>query len=292
MSSQLMRLIWTLLFATQTFACLDDSDIDESEVSANASSFTNFIANVGFEGNFVDSADGNRVVFVGAVEPTISSAHAREGTRSMKCVVARLSPLSANTTGTTHCEINTGAGPRIGNDEFWMGFSIYVPAGFSDPNGQILKQIHKAAGPGDTEFNPPITLNLHNGVWRFTVSWNTENPVRDGATKRESYSLGQAATGRWTDFVIHGRLRHTDKGFLYVYVNGELRMKRPNAPNWYNEYTKPPLDKYGTYKPIYKYVVGQDSPASVTFWHDAIRVGGADGGYYAVAPRGSRLDAR
>jgi len=125
-------------------------------------------------------------------------------------------------------------------DEYWYGWSFYVPADFTDATSfnkfLILGQFQQSPS-----YKPAFLFVKQSGGDFQGLSANVGSP-----------QLWQLVTdanfrGRWHDVVVHAKWSATSGGFFKVWINGELKVDRvgPNrSPNDDFVYAK-----HGVYRP-------------------------------------------
>ena len=151
--------------------------------------------------------------------------------------------------------------------DYWIGFSVYLPAGWRVPNDmEILAQIHRSTTGGG---QPPVALYTGSGDWKLTSqSW--------GGKKDWFLNSVYEDVGRWTDFVIHYKPSDGSNGILKVWKDGGLVAQHLGANTPRDE--TGPYFKLGIYK-------GKYSAPSKTVYHDEFRVASGPGASYEdVAP--------
>jgi hypothetical protein len=195
--------------------------------------------------------------------PKVSTKYVRAGKYSIESTI---SDSSSNIKRTE--AVIPGTAKFMDYDrDYWIGFSVYLPAGWQVPNDmELLAQIHRSTTGGG---QPPVALYTGSGDWKLTSqSW--------GGKKDWFLNSVYEDVGRWTDFVIHFKPSDGSNGILEVWKDGGLVAQRlgPNTPRD----SKGPYFKLGIYK-------GKYSAPSKTVYHDEFRVAsGPSASYEDVAP--------
>ncbi|AOY60013.1 polysaccharide lyase [Desulfococcus multivorans] len=171
------------------------------------------------------------------------------------------------------------------NKEFWIGYSLYLPADFETPyrpsNHGATMQFHSAGdacdnsvsnGPTGTFFYTPT-----QGQWRIYtqgVSAKCTNTSKD----RVHSSYATYTPGKWHDIVIHFKFdyRADNNPFFKVWVDGVL-VKDDYGINCWND-AKGPRFHIGIYS---------QTSSGLTVYYDEIRIGDSNSSYAEVAPKGS-----
>ena len=195
--------------------------------------------------------------------PKVSTKYARAGKYSMESTISN----SSSNKKRTEAVIPGTAKFMEFNRDYWIGFSIYLPAGWQVPdNMELLAQIHRSTTGGG---QPPLALYTGSGEWKLTSQeW--------GGKKDWFLNSVYEDVGRWTDFVIHYKPSYTSSGVLEVWKDGGLVAKR-NGANTAKD-SKGPYFKLGIYKSQY-------NAPSKTVYHDELRIASGPGaGYEDVAP--------
>jgi hypothetical protein len=195
--------------------------------------------------------------------PEVTSKYVRKGKYAME---SRVSGSTRNTFR-TEAVLPGSAQNMVFDRDYWIGFSIYLPQGWTVPEKmEILAQIHRAHPTGQ----PAFALYSGSGEWKIRSNWS------DG---KEIWTLDSVYedVGRWTDFVIHYKPSDTSSGVLKVWKDGTLVASR-SGPNTVRD-SKGPYFKLGIYK-------GKYSAPPKSVYHDELRIAsGSDAGYEDVAPQ-------
>lgn len=209
--------------------------------------------------------------------PTVTKQiPARTGKYSMR---SSLSESSSNIKRTEGIFKNPTGRRMTWNKDYWIGFSVYMPANWKHYNKfEIVAQIHATKDPGESQQQPPFAIYTGSGDWKLTNRWGT-----GGSKKEWSLNSVYEDVGRWTDFVIHYKPSYTSSGVLRVWKNGALVAQR-NGANAYKDKAGPYFT-LGLYTGLFAATDGR--PAKVVY-HDALRVAsGSSARYQDVAPPGT-----
>lgn len=180
--------------------------------------------------------------------------------------------------------------------EYWIGLSIYIPkdfvvdrAGMSD----IVLQLQALPDPGERYRTPIFAVAINAGNWQIWNHWDTRSftPSGEGAgsftgSKYWLFPLG-GSIGSWTDWVINVKWSWKSDGRLKIWKNGSVVVER-SGPNCSND-QRGPYVQMGLYKWSWKEKHDPPYPSNTDwrlFYHDVLRIGGADASYQDVAPRG------
>ena len=152
----------------------------------------------GFETASIDPSDW----LISGNAPLISSEVARAGKYSIMSVLDRQSSRV-----TYRTEVHAlAAEPRV-QQEYWYGFSIYLPDDYTaDPIWEVVAQWHDTPDVGEDWRNPILAVWTDNGIWSVSNLWDDKaitpkdeegNFVYGG---KSVYKLGAYETGKWTDW--------------------------------------------------------------------------------------------
>lgn len=171
------------------------------------------------------------------------------------------------------------------NKEFWIGYSIYIPADFKTPynpsNHGATMQFHSAGDACDNSVsNGPTATFLYRptlGEWRFYVQGVTAECTGTTKDRVKNYYFNYTP-GTWHDVVLNFKFdwRAYNNPFFRVWVNGE-QVVDDQGINCWND-TKGPRFHIG----IYAQAVKQD----MIVFFDEIKIGDANSSYVEVAPSG------
>ncbi|MFV8819475.1 polysaccharide lyase [Haliea sp. E17] len=199
--------------------------------------------------------------------PKVSSRYSRRGGYAMESTISNSSSNKKRTEAILPGKIGK---MQFGRD-YWIGFSIYLPAGWTVPNKmEILAQIHRTPDKGEAGGQPPVAIYSGSGEWKVTSQeWGGKQDWLLNSVYED--------VGRWTDFVIHYRPSYTSNGILEVWKDGALVAKRSGANTAKDAIG--PYFKMGIYKGTY-------SAPTKTVYHDELRIASGPYASYAdVAPR-------
>ena len=128
----------------------------------------------------------------------------------------------------------SGSKDNYPGDEFWYGWSIYVPKDYKNiyPSKTALGQFHqKGSHPVWMFQNSTGGLYLDNQVHGYTEKYYLLIPKKE-------------FKGKWHTIKVHAKWSRGDDGFFYVWVDGKQKVK----------YKGPTMDvsqiyfKYGIYR--------------------------------------------
>lgn len=220
---------------------------------------------------------------------TVSSEKARIGEHSYKFVLAPY-PTSGTQTNVELIlrAIKDNAGHSNFNigQEYWIGYSIYIPFDFQSPSGSgawlTTSQTHGAPDSCDTHTRNP---NLS-----FFASQDTSTTVPINVTiigesdlcttssgwgdKYKSYLI-DVTKGAWNDIAINVKWAYDSTGFFNMYVNGNTNpVIEDTGPNCFND-SKGPFFKMGMYGHLNVFT---------TVFYDEFRVGDANSSLAEISP--------
>jgi hypothetical protein len=198
----------------------------------------------------------------------IVTSPVRAGARALRITLRK---GDTQKTPGTRAEIQTGSHYVTTLDEdFWYGWSIYVPTDWQDGTDQkVVHQWH--TGGGNPGGNPIIGLRIDSGKWRITreLTEGTPDPLWEGVAVKRAV---------WTDWVMHIRWSPSSTGHFTAWMNGEL-VYSEDAANMHAEtgsaahYQK--LGMYGSF-------VG--SVTERVLYYDEVRVAKGPDGFALVSP--------
>ena len=168
-------------------------------------------------------------------------------------------------------------GPTVfhNGDDAWMGFSVYLPAGF--PTIPTWFQFAEVYGP-PFGGSPPIGLDIEGnrmGLWR-DATHNFDNPWST-----------PVVTGQWQDIVLHVKFSPDPTvGFVELYFNGVQQQFADGSTRLYYS-TLVPGNNWdgasgGNYLDIDQYRSHLDQLGTVTVYDAEMAIGDS---YAAVAPQ-------
>jgi hypothetical protein len=265
-------------------------------------------ANYVFVGDF-ETGDLTGFYWLANKPEVVTSPHpVRGGNYSLKSYLHRReSPTSYRTEVVTCRDDDMPAGTRkpieLNNtggydSEYWIGFSVYVPGDYViDVEGRydMVFQIHGVPdedGEGDlleAYRNPLLALVIDVDDWHVVSRWDsrriTPGPPFAYPGVHDYETPLNDSIGRWTDWVIHIRLSYepSGDGLLEIWKDGMPWIVQ-DGPNCYND-ERGPLPAMGIYKWAWREDVGYETNTDYRlFYHDELRIAGADGSYGVVAP--------
>jgi hypothetical protein len=210
--------------------------------------------------------------------PTVQGSIKRLGRYAMR---SDLDYYTSNVSYRTEARVIAPA--PVVNQEYWYGFSIYLPDSYipDTVRWETVVQWHQIPDSGESNGNPPLSLSTSNGVWKLTNKWTSAPLTTKSNTQTRGFTFGTYARGRWTDWVFRIKWSYGAQGILEVWKNGQKVLSAP-GPNTYND-ERMPFFKMGIYK---GWRDGQPvgSVTHRTVYHDESRRVGPGGSYGAVAP--------
>lgn len=172
----------------------------------------------------------------------------------------------------------------VNGEEYWMGFSAYLPASWAiDSQPELIFQLH-GNGSGRP---PPFALYINGDKWGWRLRWQPNRDESEPGSGEAELWQGIYETEIWTDWVIHAVWSYKADGFLEIFKNGELVATR-KGPNCYND----AVGMRGPQTGIYKWVWREVGPSDVNeriVYLDEFKVGGKNSSYAEIAPAGGVL---
>lgn len=216
--------------------------------------------------------------------PTVTSDVAREGRFALRSYLNRAtSDVSYRT------EVRAMAPMPVLGQEYWYGFSIYVPAPFvADNLWELVAQWHSVPDPEDDQsgLNPPVGLSFDGANYKFVNRYSTSSTTtQDNRFIALSTLVGPVEPGKWTDWVMNVKWSATEgEGFLRLWKNGKVVVDI-KGPNTYLDATGPYF-KMGIYKGWKDRMTPNGVVSERVIYHDSFRMAGAGASYADVAPGG------
>lgn len=219
---------------------------------------------------------------------TVSTEQARAGSSSYKFVLA---PAGTPNTDSNVELILRGleCTPQLRNFDFgveyWMAYSLFIPADFQYPNRALaewalLAQFHAATELCDGVTNPPVAFFVNSTVPGFqTVIRGRPEACSNGIAPTNSVSYNAVLTkGIWHDIVLNFKFHYLadQSPFFKMWVNGTLVVNR-NDINAHND-AKSNYFKMGIY--------GHSTYPTIVYY-DEFKVGDAASSYAEIAPGGT-----
>ncbi|KKL79358.1 hypothetical protein LCGC14_2015650 [marine sediment metagenome] len=228
-----------------------------------------------FEKNFENrNLEGWRI---NGLPPTVTAEIlARVGTHCMKSHLA---------VGETRAEVSMPSKIKAVGNEYWYGFSIFLPKPF-EVNSAWESVANWHARPDfdiqESWRSAPITLlTAHPQTadgWTLGVRWDSKRNSNVGIEGTDFYEFGAYETGVWTDWVFHVKWEYNETGLLEVWKN-HVKVLGRRSPNCFN-------DEYGPYFKMGINRAGRSAGAARTIYHDEFKMADANGTYEDVAPGG------
>lgn len=205
---------------------------------------------------------------------SVNDQLSKNGTKSYKFV---LTPTSNRA---ELALIQSGVSRFKYNEEYWVGYSIFIPKGTSFTSLSSFGQFHgRPDGPIGT------CDNYRNPIWTITPDPKGGIIIPQKAQTEKcslnTYSRSKWNTnpkfikiGEWNDFVLNFKFSYTNGGFFKTWLNGELILNDTGI-NCYNDEI-PPYFKIGIYATLDKEMI---------VFYDEVRVGDKDSTYEEIAPK-------
>lgn len=181
--------------------------------------------------------------------------------------------------------------------ERWFGWRLYFPSdGFAaDSHGTIVTQWHGHPDGGEPWRNPPLALNVKNGMLycgriyderAMTPRDSTERGYEEG-NRRTTVELGTLPLDEWIDFVVHVEWSPTaSTGTLELWMNGEKLIDEVGTVQiGYNDDTG---TNFGV--GIYMWDQARSDYDTRTFYCDSVYIGTENATYEDVHPTGETLE--
>ncbi len=129
----------------------------------------------------------------------------------------------------------------------WYGFSTYLPADFSPPEGVgiVLAQWHDQAELGDPAGKPPFAIRYLDGVLRFTGAFS-QIASHDPDRRYVLHEIPAVPHEVWLDFVFRIHWSHTGDSAIDAYLDGR-QIFAFRGPLGYRNQIKGPYFKFGVY---------------------------------------------
>jgi hypothetical protein len=230
--------------------------------------------------------------------PTLSTQFSRRGNGSMKSVVNRLTSETMYRTEASH-KISMDVNHGENTEEYWFGFSIYVPSPYPTLNQytyEIFFQLHhsRPADMSKSDFpslSPPLQLSLRPGSSTGgdiqLVLRGTDEPLAKQSKKTEYAqfrgNIAKYSTNKWVDFVVNTKFDSGSKGMTQIWVDGNLVFKYTGR-NYYSGHGEA-YPKFGMYNGWRTRNLNNEPVVQRTIFHDEYRAAwGKEGSYDAVAP--------
>jgi len=215
-----------------------------------------------------------------------STERARAGNGSYKFTLPSSDTSNCTNSNCQHVQLSLlvpGITSFRFNTEYWIGFSIYLPANFSPPNinGKWLDffDSHQVPDPDDYPINLFSTVSYWNKYFQFKINGDSRKttPAFDSLVRKKSYVISPPPRGRWVDYVLNFKYGYdpTKNPFIKVYRDGVLVLN-DSGINCTNDNTAPFM-KFGLYGNV---------QLDTIVYYDEFRFGNSNSSYDEVAPRG------
>jgi hypothetical protein len=143
----------------------------------------------------------------------------------------------------------------MGYEEYWFGFSLFLPSDYSVGVGSIHFQVHgnPNADVHEAHRNPMFALLTDgpSGSWQMKARGDSRrNITRANRTYEWDHTadLGPARPGEWEHFVYHTRYNFTGGGMIKLWRNGKKLVSLAETGTAYDD-DKGPYFKFGIYAP-------------------------------------------
>jgi len=178
-------------------------------------------------------------------------------------------------------------------EEYWVGFSIYVPEDFApdgDGCGELWFQFQAAPDPGELWRSPVLAINVPQDKYRIKRMWDTREFSPDMSFEGSELLFNGSVLpdrGKWVDWVFHTKWSWQSDGLIEIWKDG-IKIASGEGPNCSNDDEGPRIS-FGVYKWPWK----EGSPAAAhclpsiverLIYIDEFRIAGAGGSYQEVAP--------
>ena len=164
------------------------------------------------------------------------------------------------------------------------GWSIYIPKEFeADTQFSIITQWHSWGSGRESpkDGGPPTSMTIDKGKLHLKLLRQGD----EGWTSKATYfPLGTVddMRGRWTDFVMEVNWQGPGKGGWLKFYRAGKQLVDYKGTTWYDDKTKGPYFKFGTYKGIASW---RGTEEGAVLYVDAARMAlGANSTYKMVDP--------
>lgn len=257
---------------------------DQNASRAKPPDGSGLIVNDGFETSSDSAKDiGERYVLSGNPTMLAVSSHAREGENSVVSHIDFRESRVPYRTELVPKDVESGEVNFDFGKDYWIGFSIFIDESYVFiEHDSIVLQFHNSPDEGENSLNPPMALNLDEGIWSLVTRWDGREKTERPYQGQETYKLSPVQRGKWIDIVLHARWEYEQYGILELWIDGERELEHV-APNAYKD-EKGVFMKFGTYRYWYKtHKPNGEAEGRSTIYFDALRIGTK--GYDQVKPR-------
>lgn len=211
----------------------------------------------------------------------IATSPTQEGDRVVKFTLYKNDPDVATS---RRSELRLNA--VTNRSEYWYGFSNYLPSSFvKDRSMEIVAQWNAKPDRnlGEDWRSPQLYLKTENGRWKIVRRWDSQPLTKNNTPEgKETIDLGAYQTGVWTRWVFHVKWSYQSDGLVEVWKNGKLVLRKTGS-NTYNDKVGP-FQKFGIYKPDWKYKPHRSKITTRVIYYDDIRMGKASASYQDITP--------
>ncbi len=185
--------------------------------------------------------------------PTVVDFTGLGGTKAFQFFLNR---LTSNTSYRTefHLANSNAAGKAPYNVKQWWGWSLWLPTGYNSPASAIwscVAQWHATEDAGEAAINPPVSLNIEGGQFKFVVRGDARQNLPVGTSFQSSRTATFALLiNQRIDFVmeiVQAPLASPLTGMARLWMNGILVAEFLNTQCGYND-VNGWYAKFGMYK--------------------------------------------
>ncbi|MCB9102435.1 MAG: heparin lyase I family protein [Anaerolineales bacterium] len=157
----------------------------------------------------------------------------------------------------------------LGQD-YWYGFSIYIPEEWPDQDSgfTIISQWHGSPDKdqGEISRSPVLRLEYRNKKFKILGAYSKEEiQTSDSGTSVLLYNDDEfAKKGTWHDFIFNMKWSYESDGYVQAWIDGQ-RVVDYNGPIGYND-TRGPYFKMGVYRSL-------NNTGTMVIYHDSYRKG-------------------
>jgi hypothetical protein len=156
--------------------------------------------------------------------------------------------------------------------ERWVGISVYIPSGTSQP--YTINQFLRKPGNGKG-YAPAFQFTKKSN--KFFLNRNLRGTENGDKRGRPEWDLGPAIENQWFDIVYHYKASSSSNGIFEMWINGTKKV----------DYQGPTADDRGD-GPYFKFGVyvgaGNRTDKPISTYFDEVRIGNERATYQDVAP--------